>query len=603
MVVVSEQPRSTSSSDNGEFADVDSFEARIEALKGKYDGLFGSSDKPKAAETKPASASPRSGAEPSRPPASQRPSASPAEPAAATRPATTRPAARPPAARPTATDPAATDPASARPAAGTGPARPTATTGRPPAATRPRTTPPAAPANQTEPVEIPDEDVDFPSPPPTRPAARPTAPTQTRPPATHPPAAHPGATHPGEPDLPRLRALLEPEAEAAPDTGTSGPSGTSGTTGSPDAAGSSLDWLAPEIPPSAEPAGPNRPHQPRSSGRQVAEPGPNRRPAPATPHDEASQPARPTTPKPPAIKPQPTTKPTTPAVDAPDFIPPAQPVEDSAAKAPAGAKPAKPTAKTAPAPKPAEAPAPTRGGVAAQVKGLAKKYGRAETAVEAIRGVSLTVAAGEFVAVVGPAGAGKSSLLYCVAGLIQPSGGTVVVADQDITSLSDDQRTKLRRDKIATLLDKDNLIPTLTAAENIRLPLQIARQTVDQAWFDRVVATFDLVEVLNLRPKALSGAQQQRVAAARAVMTRPTIIVADEPGGALDTASASDLMGYLRQAVDELGQTVILATSDAAAASFAHRVVFLLDGELAGSLDNASAEAIHQHLARLTQGV
>jgi putative ABC transport system ATP-binding protein len=238
-------------------------------------------------------------------------------------------------------------------------------------------------------------------------------------------------------------------------------------------------------------------------------------------------------------------------------------------------------------------------GIAARAAGLRKVYGRGDAAVEALRGVSVDFAAGEFTAIMGPSGSGKSTLLHCMAGLDTPTEGSVFIGDVNITELSDRHLTELRRDKVGFVFQAFNLVPTLTAGENITLPLDIAGRDVDRAWFDEVVGTVGLRDRLSHRPSELSGGQQQRVAGARALVSRPDIVYADEPTGNLDSRSSAELLRFLQAAVREHGQTIVMVTHDANAASYADRVVFLADGSVVDEMREPTAERVLDRLKSL----
>jgi putative ABC transport system ATP-binding protein len=237
--------------------------------------------------------------------------------------------------------------------------------------------------------------------------------------------------------------------------------------------------------------------------------------------------------------------------------------------------------------------------VAARTEGLRKVYGSGDATVEALRGITLDFASGGFTAIMGPSGSGKSTLLHCMAGLDTPTEGHVFIRDVDITTLSERQLTQLRRDKIGFVFQAYNLIPTLTAGENITLPLDIAGRDVDRAWFDEVVKTTGLEDRLSHKPAELSGGQQQRVAGARALVSRPEIVFADEPTGNLDSRSSEELLRFFRGAVDEHGQTIIMVTHDAKAASFADRAVFLGDGRVVDEMAAPTADGILDRLKSL----
>jgi putative ABC transport system ATP-binding protein len=234
--------------------------------------------------------------------------------------------------------------------------------------------------------------------------------------------------------------------------------------------------------------------------------------------------------------------------------------------------------------------------VAARAENLRKVYGHGDAAVEALAGVTLSFGAGEFTAIMGASGSGKSTLLHCMAGLDAPTDGHVYLGDVDITALSEKRLTQLRRDKIGFIFQAFNLIPTLTAKENVTLPLDIAGRDVEQAGFETVVQTVRLSDRLDHRPAELSGGQQQRVAAARALVSRPEIVFADEPTGNLDSKSGAELLGFLRGAVDDHGQTIVMVSHDAHAASYADRVVFLGDGLVVDEMREPSVEKILDQL-------
>jgi putative ABC transport system ATP-binding protein len=237
--------------------------------------------------------------------------------------------------------------------------------------------------------------------------------------------------------------------------------------------------------------------------------------------------------------------------------------------------------------------------VAARVRDLTKTYGKGDAMVRALDGVSLDLVAGEFTAIMGPSGSGKSTLLHCLAGLDSPTNGAVWIGDVDLTSLNEKQLTALRRDKVGFVFQAFNLVPTLTAAENITLPLDIAGRDVDRAWYDQVVDTIGLRDRLTHRPSELSGGQQQRVAGARALVSRPDIVFADEPTGNLDSRSGAELLGFLRDAVSTYGQTILIVTHDANAASYADRVVFLADGNVVDEMREPTAEGVLDRLKSL----
>lgn len=234
---------------------------------------------------------------------------------------------------------------------------------------------------------------------------------------------------------------------------------------------------------------------------------------------------------------------------------------------------------------------------AARASGVSKVFGAGAASVTALDGVSLTVDHGEFVAIMGPSGSGKSTLLYCMAGLEKVTSGTVVIDDVDISALSEVGLTRLRRDRVGFIFQAFNLVPTLSAEENIVLPIDIAHRKPDAAWLATIIDTLGLRERLHHRPSELSGGQQQRVAAARALASKPAIIFADEPSGNLDSHAGRELLGFMRRSVDELGQTIVMVTHDPLIASYADRVIFLRDGHIIGEDTHPTADTI---LARMT---
>ncbi len=236
---------------------------------------------------------------------------------------------------------------------------------------------------------------------------------------------------------------------------------------------------------------------------------------------------------------------------------------------------------------------------AARVVDLRKVYGAGDAEVEALRGVTLEFAPGGFNAIMGPSGSGKSTLLHCMAGLDAPTSGTVFIGDTDITGLGDKRLTELRRDRVGFVFQAFNLVPTLTAAENITLPLDIAGRDVDRPWFDQVVDAVGLRDRLGHRPNELSGGQQQRVAGARALVSRPAIVFADEPTGNLDSRASAELLSFLRDAVRDHGQTIVMVTHDAVAAGYADRVVFLADGLVVDEMRDPSADRVLDRLKSL----
>jgi len=236
---------------------------------------------------------------------------------------------------------------------------------------------------------------------------------------------------------------------------------------------------------------------------------------------------------------------------------------------------------------------------AARTVNAVKVYGRGDTAVRALDGVTIDFAAGEFTAIMGPSGSGKSTLLHVVAGLDTVTSGQVFIGDTDLTRLGDKGLTALRRDRIGFVFQAFNLVPTLTAQENILLPSAIAGRRPDPAWFDEVVDTVGLRDRLGHRPSELSGGQQQRVACARALVGRPDIVFADEPTGNLDSTSGAEVLGFLRRVVDTHGQTVVMVSHDPGAASWTDRVVFLADGHVVDELRAPTPERVLERMAAL----
>jgi putative ABC transport system ATP-binding protein len=236
---------------------------------------------------------------------------------------------------------------------------------------------------------------------------------------------------------------------------------------------------------------------------------------------------------------------------------------------------------------------------AARAVDLWKVYGEGAAAVEALRGISVDFAEGEFTAIMGPSGSGKSTLLHCMAGLDTPTRGTVFIGDSDLTSLSERELTRLRRDRVGFVFQAYNLVPTLTAGENITLPLDIAGRDLDQGWFDRVVDAVGLRDRLTHLPSELSGGQQQRVAGARALVSRPDVVFADEPTGNLDSRASAELLTFLRSAVDDHGQTIVMVTHDAMAAGRSDRVTFLADGRVVDEMRSPTSDKVLDRLKSL----
>ena len=240
---------------------------------------------------------------------------------------------------------------------------------------------------------------------------------------------------------------------------------------------------------------------------------------------------------------------------------------------------------------------------AASAVGLSKTYGTGQAAVQALDDVTVDFAASEFTAVMGPSGSGKSTLLHCMAALDDATEGHVFIGDDDLTQLSDKALTRLRRDKIGFVFQAYNLVPTLTAGENITLPVDLAGATVDHDWFETVVATIGLGDRLSHRPSELSGGQQQRVACARALVSRPDIVFADEPTGNLDSQASAEVLGFLRRSVDDFRQTIVMVTHDPIAAAYTDRVVFLGDGRVVDELRNPNANDVLEEMKKLSPSV
>ncbi len=245
------------------------------------------------------------------------------------------------------------------------------------------------------------------------------------------------------------------------------------------------------------------------------------------------------------------------------------------------------------------APATQQNGVAVRVRAAVRDFGDGPTRVRAVDDIDLDVATGEFVAVMGPSGSGKSTLLHCMAGLDRLTEGSVAIGGTGLDGLDDRRLTLLRREQVGFVFQAYNLVPTLDARANITLPIDLAGARIDQAWFDQVVAVLGLADRLHHRPAQLSGGQQQRVAAARALITRPTVVFADEPTGALDSNSSAELLAFLRRAVDDFGQTIVMVTHDPAAAAHADRILFLADGRIVDELAAPDADAVLDRMKRL----
>ena len=243
----------------------------------------------------------------------------------------------------------------------------------------------------------------------------------------------------------------------------------------------------------------------------------------------------------------------------------------------------------------AQAPAATQEAPASSIvrlQGVSKIYGNGDAQVRALDDVSVGFGAGEFTAIMGPSGSGKSTMMHILAGLDAPTSGHVFVEDTDITALKDTALTKLRRDRIGFVFQSFNLVPTLDARSNILLPMRLAGKTPDKDWFDLIVNSLGIAGRLNHRPSEMSGGQQQRVAVARALMSRPAVIVADEPTGNLDSHSTTEVMDLLRRAVDDLGQSVIMVTHDTGTAAYADRVLVCRDGRIVSDLRDVTADTL-----------
>ena len=243
----------------------------------------------------------------------------------------------------------------------------------------------------------------------------------------------------------------------------------------------------------------------------------------------------------------------------------------------------------------AQAPVADQGAPASSIvrlQGVSKIYGSGDAQVRALDDVSVGFGAGEFTAIMGPSGSGKSTMMHILAGLDAPTSGHVFVEDTDITALKDTALTKLRRDRIGFVFQSFNLVPTLDARANILLPMRLAGKAPEKDWFDLIVSSLGIADRLSHRPSEMSGGQQQRVAVARALMSRPAVIVADEPTGNLDSHSTTEVMDLLRRAVDELGQSVIMVTHDTATAAYADRVLVCRDGRIVSDLRDVTADSL-----------
>jgi putative ABC transport system ATP-binding protein len=247
---------------------------------------------------------------------------------------------------------------------------------------------------------------------------------------------------------------------------------------------------------------------------------------------------------------------------------------------------------------PLDKSAATQRGIVAGAVNATKTYGGQDNPVSALGGVSISFARGEFTAIMGPSGSGKSTLMHCCAGLDRLTSGKVVVGDVSLADLSDDDLTRLRRDRLGFVFQAFNLVPTLTARENIVLPLRLAKRTYDKSFFDSLVTAVGLGDRLNHRPTQLSGGQQQRVAVARALLGRPEILFADEPTGNLDSRAGHEVLSFLRDAASTLDQTIVMVTHDPSAAAFADRVVFLADGLIVDEMAYPTPDAVLDRMKR-----
>ena len=239
------------------------------------------------------------------------------------------------------------------------------------------------------------------------------------------------------------------------------------------------------------------------------------------------------------------------------------------------------------------------GAVAARAVDAVKTFGSGDMAVQALGGVTLDILAGHFTAVMGPSGSGKSTLMHCMAGLDDLTSGQVLIGEVDLTTLKEKELTLLRRDHVGFVFQAFNLVPTLTAEENILLPQSLGGREPDPAWFDRVIDTVGLRDRLHHRPSELSGGQQQRVAVARALVGRPQLAFADEPTGNLDSSSGAEILHFMRSAVDELGQTIVMVTHDPVAAAYSDRIVFLVDGTITEEMTEPTADRVIDKLKDL----
>ena len=260
---------------------------------------------------------------------------------------------------------------------------------------------------------------------------------------------------------------------------------------------------------------------------------------------------------------------------------------------------APPAPPTPPTPTPSDTAARAAAAPAAGAVDATKIYGIGDAEVRALDGVTVSFETGRFTAIMGPSGSGKSTLLHCLAGLDALSSGATYIGETYLASLDDKELTELRRTKIGFVFQAFNLIPTLTAEENIRLPMTLGGEDGDEAWIEQVIATVGLTDRMKHRPSELSGGQQQRVAVARALASRPQIIFADEPTGNVDSATGAEILEFMQRAVSEFGQTIVMVTHDAVAASYADRVIFVADGKIEGELVGPSSDQILERMKQL----
>jgi putative ABC transport system ATP-binding protein len=247
----------------------------------------------------------------------------------------------------------------------------------------------------------------------------------------------------------------------------------------------------------------------------------------------------------------------------------------------------------------ATVPTSTSTSSAARAVDVMKVYGSGDTAVHALDGVSVEFRRGQYAAIMGPSGSGKSTLLHCLAGLDRVTSGQVFLGDDEISTMNEKQLTLIRRDKIGFVFQAYNLVPTLSGLENITLPLTLAGRKPDTEWLNQIVETVHLADRVHHRPSELSGGQQQRVAVARALVSRPEVIFADEPTGNLDSKSGAEILGFMRRAVNDFGQTIVVVTHDPVAAAYADRVVFLADGRICGDIDDPTVDSVIDNMKRL----